>query len=292
MLVRLHIKKLNGYFIKRIFLFYAFFLSIAQLFAHGDLSIRIAEKTIEISENPNNFKLYFERGLLYQQHLEYSNALEDYRRSQSLGNTDKTLHYQIAEVHYLTEDYNASLKSIGSYLELGSIDVKAKKLEAQILFHLKSYKKSLDAYRYVINNMIDIRPEDVLEYSNIILAENNKNYKGAIAAIESGLDLLGPHTLSLQLKKLDYLKDSGQTKEALEQYNYFILEYNRKEFWYYKKAKYLAEIDKPHKAFISLKLAMVAIEQLDAKFRNMNPVIKLKEQIKSLESSLTTKNYD
>ena len=169
-------------------------------------------------------------------------------------------------------------------MELDSKDVKAKKLQAQILFQLKSYKKSLKAYRYVIHNMTDIRPEDILEYSNIILTENNKNYKGALEAIQLGLDKLGPHTLSLQLRKLDYLKDSHQTEKALEQYNYFILEYKRKEFWYYRKAMYLTEIDKPHEAFISLKLASATIGQLDTRFKNMSPVVELKEQIKSLEN--------
>ena len=268
-------------------LFILLFLSLSMpMFAHGDLTMRIAEKTIAISEDPNNFDLYYQRGLLYQQHMEYSNALEDYLKSQSLGNTNKAPHYQIAEVYLLTEEYQEALNSIGSYLELDSMDLSAKKLEAQILFHLKSYKKSLEGYSYVIQNMKDIRPEDILEYCNIILTEDNKNYKGALEAIQYGLDQLGPHTISLQLKKLDYLKDAGQTEKALEQYNYFILEYNRNEFWYYKKAKYLAEIDKPHEAFISLKLASVAVEQLNAKFKNMRPVIELKEQIKSLESSL------
>jgi len=263
-----------------------FLLLGVQVFAHGDLTMRIAEKTIAISEDPNNFELYYQRGLLYQQHMEYSNALEDYLKSQSLGNTNKAPHYQIAEVYLLTEEYQEALNSIGSYLEMDSMDLSAKKLEAQILFRLKSYRKSLEGYRYVIHNMKDIRPEDILEYCNIILSENNKNYKGALEALEYGLDQLGPHTLSLQLKKLDYLKDSDQTEKALEQYNYFIVEYNRKEFWYYKKAKYLAEMNKPHEAFISLKLASVAIEQLNAKFKNMSPVIELKEQIKRLESSL------
>ena len=266
-------------------LFILLFLSLSlQLFAHGDLSMRIAEKTIAISENPNNAELYYERGLLYQEHMEYSDALEDYHKSQALGNTDKAVHYSIAELHFLTEDYNEALKSIGSYLEVDSIDVRAKKLEAQILFQLQSYKKSLEAYRYVIHTMTDIRPEDILEYADIILAEKNKNYKAALEAIQAGLDQLGPHTLSLQLKKLDYLKESDQTEKALEQYNYFILQYNRKEFWYYKKAKYLAEINKPHEAFISLKLAAVAIEQLEPKFKKMSPVIQLKEEINSLES--------
>ncbi|XOV95258.1 MAG: tetratricopeptide repeat protein [Bacteroidota bacterium] len=271
---------------KSIFVIVAFSSPIVLLLAHGDLDERIAEKTKAIAVNPNDFKLYYERGLLYQQHEEYSDALEDYLKSRSLGNTDKAVQYSIAEVHYLAEDYDEALESIGSYLDIDSKDVKGKKLEAQILFRLQDYQRSVEAYHYVIDKMIDIRPEDILEYCDIMLAEDDKNYQGAIAAIESGLDQLGSHTLSLQLRKLDYLKASGQIEKALEQYNYFILQYDRKEFWYYKKAKYLVEVNKPHEAIISLKLATAAIEQLDAKFKNMSPVIALKEQIKSLENSI------
>lgn len=263
-----------------------FLLLSVQMFAHGDLTKRIIEKTKEISKSPNNFKLYYERGFLYQQHVEFNKALEDYLKSTSLGNTDKVLLYRIAEVNYLTEDYSDALASITRYLEVDSIDVKAKKLEAQILVKLKAYKESLEAYRYVSNNMIDIRPEDILEYCDIILAENDKNYKGALDIIELGLEKLGSNTLSLQVRKLEYLKDSDQIKKALEQYNYFILEYNRREFWYYKKAKYLTEVNKTKEAIIFLKLAAITIEQLDTKFKNMNSIAKLEDQIKSLKISI------
>ena len=273
-----------GHVINKKLLTIAVLLLSVQMFAHGDLTQRIIKKTQEILKSPNNFELYYERGFLYQQHLEYVKALEDYLKSTSLGNTDKELQFRIAEVNYLTEDYNDALTSITTYLEADSIDVKAKKLEAQILFKLGAYKKSLEAYRYVMNTMIDVRPEDILEYTDIILAENNRNYVGALNAIESGLNQVGPNTLSLQLRKLDYLKDSGQIDKALDQYNYFILEYKRKEFWYYKKAEYLVKVNKPQEANISLIQATSAIEQLDTRFKNMNSIIKLKERIKSLES--------
>ncbi len=269
--------------IHRKLLIITFLLLSVHVSAHGDLTERILIKTIEIIENPTNFELYYERGFLYQQHAEYTEALEDYYKSKSLGNTDKVLHYRIAQVNYLSEDYYDALTSITTYLGVDGIDVKAKKLEAQILFKLEAHERSLEAYRYVMDNMIDIRPEDILEYADIILAENNKNYKGAIAAIESGLSKLGPNTLSLQLKKLDYLKDSDQIEKALKQYNYFILEYKRKEFWYYKKAEYLSKINKPKEANISLKLATSAIGQLGTRFKNMSSILELKERIKSLE---------
>ncbi|WP_179352706.1 tetratricopeptide repeat protein [Winogradskyella vidalii] len=262
------------------------------MFAHGDLSKKIKAKSLEILESPNNYELYFERGVLYQQHVEFGKAMDDYIKSKALGNKDKVLKYRISEVNYLLEEYNSAFVDITSYLEISPTDVKAKKLEAQILFQLKKYKKSLAAYKYVMDHMLDIRPEDILEYTDIILAENPKNYDVALNAIEIGLTKLGENTLSLQLKKLDYLKAANETEKALNQYDYFIIEYKRKEFWYYKKAAYLLQINKTDETNIALKQATIAIGQLDAKFKNMSSILKLKKQIKHLENLINNKNYD
>ncbi|MCL5129270.1 lipopolysaccharide assembly protein LapB [Algibacter sp. L4_22] len=271
--------------VKNTLLVIAFLLSFKG-FAHGDLSIKIQEKTKEILKTPKDFKLYYQRGLLYQQHIEYAKALKDYNSSKVLGNTNRVLQYRMAEVNYLAMDYELALIKVKLYLESGEGDVKGKKLEAQILFNLEQYKKALKSYRFVINKMIDLRPEDIIEYCNIILAENNKNFKGALEAIEIGLNQLGPKTLSLQLKKLEYLEDSNQTQKVLKQYNYFILEYYRNEFWYFKKAKYLVKINKPEEAKIALKLTAIAIEQLDEKFKNMNSRRKIQKEIKKLYNEI------
>ncbi|MBP1840624.1 tetratricopeptide repeat protein [Formosa algae] len=274
--------------IKNVLLTLSFSLLTITAFSHGDLSIRIEKKTQEILEHPNNPELYFERGLLYQQHVEYVKAYNDYSKSKDLGYTNKVLRYRMAELNYLTTDYQTALIEIKSYLEIDDKDVKAKKLEAQIYYELKNYKAALKSYQYVMNTMVDIRPEDVLEYCDIILAEDSKNYKAALNALASGLTALGENTLSLQLKKLDYLIASNRHDEVIKQYDYFILQYKRKEFWYYKKALYLVKINKPKAANIALKLATISIEQLDTKFKNMNSIIELKAQIQKLENSLNT----
>ncbi|WP_405606245.1 tetratricopeptide repeat protein [Polaribacter sp. Asnod1-A03] len=280
------VKKIFSLNLEKHLFIISFLLLSVQVFAHGDLSIRIEKKTQEIKKNPKNFTLYFQRGLLYQQHREYQKALTDYDTSITLGNKNNALRYRISEAYYLSEDYKKALKNINFYLEKDITNLKGKKLEAQILFHLKAYKKSLKAYEYVVDNLQDIHPEDILEYTKIILSENNKNYKDALKAIEIGLDKLGENTLSLQLKKLDYLKESNQVEKVITQYNYFILEYSRKEFWYYKKAKYLAKLHKHQEANIALQLATINIEKLDAKFKKMNSTFRLKEQIKILENTI------
>ncbi len=272
-------------FIRTVFII-SFLLLHTQIFAHGDLSLRIEKKTEEIKQNPKDCNLYFQRGLLYQQHSEYKKSLTDYRKSQQLGNQENVLQYRIAEVNYLSEEYKVALKHIAFYLKKENTNSIGKKLEAQILFHLKKYKKAIKSYRFVIKNLPEIRPEEILEYANIILTENNKNYKEALSAIETGLDKLGKNTLSLQLKKLEYLKESHQTEKVIKQYNYFISEYKRNEFWYYKKAKYLANVNQPQQANIALQLAHMNIAELDIKFKNMKSIIKLKEQIKTLENTI------
>jgi predicted Zn-dependent protease len=266
----------------------------SSIYAHGDLSMRIDEKTEEILKSPNVSELYYERGFLYQQHEDYNKAIEDYLKSESLGNNDKVLHYRKAQSYLFSEEKEKAYKSILSFLDIDNIDVKGKKLEAQILYKLQKFDEALVAYSYVVKTMTDIRPTDIIEYCDIILSVNNQNYNDALTAIEFGLEKLGKNTLSLHLKKLDYLKTSNQVEKALEQYNYFILEYNRKEFWYYKKAKYLIGQSRLQEANISLQLAKVSINQLETRFQQTPSIKKLNQQINTLENTinLNSRNHD
>ena len=263
-----------------------------QLFAHGDLSIRIENKTVEIKKEPNNALLYFERGYLYQQHADLKEALNDYLKSQKLGYSDNLIYFRKSQVYFLLEESNLALDQINKYSAFNNIDVKGKKLKSQILYKLKRYNEAISLYDYVINNTSDIRPQDFIEYCDIILSENNNNYSKVLETIDLGLDKLGDKTLSLRLKKLDYLKASFQNDKAIEEYNYFILEYNRKEFWYYKKAKFLIELNRLSEANINLQLAKVAIDQLGNKFKNTQSIKKLKENIIIQEQNINTQNHD
>ena len=49
-----------------------------KILAHEDLTARINHKTHQISNDPQNAVLYYDRGFLYQQHKEYKKALKDY----------------------------------------------------------------------------------------------------------------------------------------------------------------------------------------------------------------------
>ena len=92
MLKKLLAPNLSGFIKIKTLIFFMTLLISAAINAHGDLSDRIEEKTEEISKNPNNSELYYERGFLYQQHEEYDKSLVDYNKSRSLGNSDKIIY--------------------------------------------------------------------------------------------------------------------------------------------------------------------------------------------------------
>jgi hypothetical protein len=261
-------------------------LITSALYSHGDLPIRIKEKTQEISKDSTDPKLHFERGFLYQQHFEFNKAKCDYLRSKDLGNTDNLLNYRIAEVNFSLTDYSSALGFVNQYINIDSLDVKPHKLKAQILIKLNKQSEALEFYDFVIKNTLDIRPEDIVEYSTIFLLIDSTNYAGSINAIDIGLNKLGNHIISLRLAKIDYLKRSNQPEIVIEQYNDLITENTRKEFWYYRKANYLFDIDRLSESDIALQLAKISIEKLKPKIKNTSAIKNLIIQINTMEKNI------
>ncbi|MEZ4781449.1 MAG: hypothetical protein R2816_07790 [Flavobacteriaceae bacterium] len=268
---------------KLIFLCF-FFAPTLFLNAHGDLTKRINIKTNEIKLNPNNPELYFDRGFLYQQHEEYDKATLDYKKAGELGFNDKLLDFRKAESYYKWGKHELALTASSAYLEKDQNDVKINKLHAQILFELKHFDKSFDHYKFFINTVEDPRPEDYIEFSLISIAKYN-DYNKAIDILENGIQKLG-NVISLQLEKLEYYKKSNQVEKAIEQYNQFILNNKRNEFWYYKKAHYLYENNQISQCKIALEQSKLSISMLKDKIKNTQAVKELTKNINNLEKQI------
>jgi len=255
-------------------------------FAHGSLSARIAERTNEIANSPNNAKLFYERGFLYQQHKEFTKAIKDYNQSQKLGFDDSIINFRKSQSYYYNDNFQLAEAEINLYIKSNPSDVKGLKLFAQIQNRLENYPEALSSYWNVLINTIDIRPEDIIECSEIALNVNPSNYDEPLKIIDFGLNKIGSNTITLLLKKLDYYKFSNQQTKSLELYNHFIESVNRKEFWYYKKATYLVEINKKNDAKIALQQALFAIDLLNLKVENAEAIINLKTNITQLQKTI------
>lgn len=274
---------------KNILFAISFLLMSSLVFAHGDLSIRINQKTKEIAKDVRNSELYYERGVLYQQHVEYQKAIQDFKKAKTLGSDHELLNFKLSEAYYESSNYKKALAAVLLCFGAAPQNVNVYKLKARILLKLGRYEETMVAYKYVVDNTIDIRPEAIIEYSTIILTIDSLNYKGALAAIELGLEKVGKNTVTFQLKKIEYLKKSNQVNAVIEQYNQLLKNSARQEFWYYEKAIYQNSVARNTAANISLQQAKMAIQVLPLKFKNTPAIKKLQTQINELEKLL---HYD
>lgn len=256
------------------------------LFAHGELTVRINEKTSQISKDPQNPSLFYDRGFLYQQHEEYKKALEDYQKAEKLGYNNKVLYYRIAETQKILGNYNKAMQAVDIYYKLDSNDIKIHKIKAQILVNQEEYKEALKSYDFVLKNTVDLRPDNIIEYCNIVLAKDSDNYLDALMAVEFGLKKIGEQSFVLLDKKIEYLSALGEEGQVLELYNYFIENSDRKENWYYKKAVYLLEINRKQEANIALQQAKMAIQILNPRFQQTPAIKQLTQTISKFEKTL------
>ncbi|MBT8270291.1 MAG: hypothetical protein HKO96_02360 [Flavobacteriaceae bacterium] len=265
------------------------FVCCQVVFGHGELSLRIAEKTQQINKEPTNAQLFFERGFLYHQHEEFDLALRDYEQSESLGLKSEELYYRKAETNFTISYYENTIQALQSYFELNPYDVKGRKLYAKTLYKLNQINRAYIEYKFVIEHISDPRPDDYLMFSEITRAHNNDDLHEALKVINLGLETLGEDTVTLQLERLELLKAMNNTDLVIEQYNYFLNQTDRKEFWYFRKASFLKSTGRINDAKIASQQAKVAISVLREKFKNTDAIIKLEKDIVHLDKSL---NYE
>ncbi|NQY09886.1 MAG: hypothetical protein HRT71_10290 [Flavobacteriales bacterium] len=257
-------------------------------YAHGNLSDRINNLTAEISKDSTSFKLFYDRGLLYQYHKEFDNALSDYVKSKALGNKSDVLQHRLAEVYFAQNKFGLALQASKEYKDIS--DVKIRKLQAQILMKLNRFSEALSNYDYVVKNIVDIRPGDIIEYSEIFLFIDSTNYTGAIRAIDIGLDRLGSKVITLRTKKIEYLIKSGQSKKVIEEYDSVIEEQTRKEFWTFKKALYLFDIKNIAACKKATGQVDASIALLSMRFQNTPGIKKLQTDLNKLKTKITDEN--
>lgn len=270
----------------KILLFISLLFSFVQARSHDDISHRIREKTIEILKTPNNPILYLERGYLYQHCNQFQKAITDYLESENLGLNNQLLHFRKAEAYLGKNMLEDALISVDISLGMDLINVKTHKLKSKVLVALKQYKKAKESYDYVLKYTTDLKPENYIDYCTIILSINPTNYQEAIKTLDIAIEKSGTNVVIFQLKKLEYLKESNQVEKVVSLYNRMIKEHKRKEFLYYKKAKYLLSIGDKQGANIAIQQSKLAISELSSKYLNTKSINNLQIDLQNLANQL------
>lgn len=263
----------------------AILLSALLFLPHGDLSVRIAEKTAAIKAEPNNWLLYMQRGELYAQHEQPDSALIDYQYAIENGFDSSTVYVLKAEAHLALNEVDEGLKSVSRFLKMEPAQLKGIHVRAQLFEAKNELDKAVEDFEYVIRNSESARPQDYVELSGLYLKRDSTDLENAIDVLNRGRKKLG-NIISLEMKLYDLEKGRGNFQAAHLILNRMMEPLSRKERLMVEKAE-LFLLEKKHvEAAEALVEAENAIVALPARFQHIGATVKLKQRIEELKQQL------
>jgi tetratricopeptide (TPR) repeat protein len=263
------------------------FLLIAFLMLppHGDLDIRIAEKTAEISSKPNNLVLYMQRGELHAQHEQPDSALLDYQYAIGNGFDSSTVFVLMAEAQLALGKLDDGLKSAERFLKMESGHLKGIHVRAQLYEAQGQFDDAITDFELVLKNAESPRPQDFVALSSLYLKRDSTDHSHAIEVLYRGIAKLG-NIISLEMPLYEMEKDRGNFDAAHAVLDRMMTPLSRKERLLVEKAELFFEQGKTLKAAEILVEAENAIAALPIRFQNIGAMVKLKERIHQLKQQL------
>lgn len=208
--------------------------------AHGDLSKRIEKKTKEIELHPDSANLYIERGFLYQQHLEFKAALNDYHKSQKLGTDQAIIEYRKAEVYFALNQVDSAILSANIYAKSNPNDPKNIHLMGRLMNADKNYDQAVLYYNKLIEEPAHTSTNIFLEFIDLLSLANTNPLDSMEKLFRVSFEHLGQNNFLLQKKKLDMLIQYHSTNaKILAQFDVLIEMQRYPSFWLYQKALFL-----------------------------------------------------
>lgn len=260
-------------------------LLIVLFLPHGDLDIRIAEKTAAIEAEPNNYLLYMQRGMLHAQHEHPDSALMDYEVALSNGSDTSLLHLLIAEAFLNQGNTTDGLKSISTFLEEEPQHLKGIYTRGRLFEAEQHYDNAIGDFEFVITRAESPRPQDFVVLSSLYLKRDSSDLKNAIDVLNRGREKLG-NIISLEMRLFELHKEHQNFEPAHAVLDRMMAPLSRKERLMVEKAQLFLLQEKPTEAAELLIDAENAIAALPARFQHLGATEKLKKRINELKQQL------
>jgi len=252
---------------------------------HGDLSLRIAEKTNAIRTEPKNALLYMQRGELYFQHEQPDSALIDYRTALNKGLDTSVIHELMAEAFLANEENEEGLRSVAEFLALEPSNLKGIHTRGKLLEASGKLKDAIADFEFVLEKANNPRPQDFAHLSDLYLKSDPTDFERSIGTLNNGIKKLG-NVISLQMKIYDLEKGRKNYTAAHQLLDEMMGPLSRKERLLVEKAELFLMEGKTLEAAEWLVTSENAIASLPLRFQNIGATQKLIERIEGLKQQL------
>lgn len=258
---------------------------IVFLVPHGDLSIRILEKSEEIERHPENGLLYMQRGELYMQHEQPDSALADFLRSLELKPDTSTVYILLADAYLTLGEHGKGMVAVEEFLKQEPAHLKGIHTRACLFKAMGRLNAAVHDFEFVLNKGANPRPQDYMELAELYIRKDSLDPAAAISVLNRGLDKLG-NIISLQLKIYELERQRLNFQAAHQMLDKMMEPLSRKERLLVEKAEVYLQEGNLAEAAQFLVHAENAIAQLPVRLTNVPATANLKEKIARLKQQL------
>ncbi|MSU59175.1 MAG: hypothetical protein EXS35_13580 [Pedosphaera sp.] len=252
--------------------------------AHGELDLRIAAATAEISKNTNSTLLYLARGELHREHRDWPASTADYDRAAQLDPELATVDFcrarALADAAQLTE----AGKMFDRYLARRPTDGNAFLERARLKVRTGENRAAVADFTRGLELVREPQPEFYLERAQILVALGETNT--ALPGLDEGIKKLGP-SVTLQVFAIELELTGKKFDSVIARLNTIIAQAARKETWLARRGEIEVLAGRRDDARKSFEAALVAVAQLPMRLQQNPPMLNLKARINAALGSLT-----
>ena len=250
--------------------------------AHGDLHERILFLSNQIDLYPDSLFLYYKRGQVYNQHLEFSKALNDFKHCKKNGYDNLLVDMEIAQSYNGSKKYKKAKKTINKLLEKDPGHVRALALKARIYSSEEKFEEAATLFEDIISLVDKPRTDNYIEAANawLNIANRKEGEVKALRVTDKGIERLGEIIVLLKFK-VNILMNSENYEEAIATQSRIIELSNRKERGYYSRALIHVKMNDMDSAISDLSEAQAHLNSLPLRLKSVKANQELKQSMNS-----------
>lgn len=246
-------------------------------FSHGDLHLRIEKLKARISTELKKSDEVLQLAELYCLDKNWKLSEKYFFLAKKITPLDLNYQIGLANMYYQNKKYIKAKEQIDQFLEKSvALRYNAFLLKARISKSLRSFELAENYYNQAIEKMDNFNP-DVFQEKLEVQKKLNKDLVVVQKYLESAIEKY--NDISLKFMEIEYNTLKHDWKKALSRMDQVIAESNRKELYYFKKAKIL-ELNSDFKLAIeNYGLAKKEIDKLPERLKQNIDVKNLEKEI-------------
>lgn len=253
-------------------------------YAHGDVHLRIAAVTEQIAKDPDNARLFLERGELHREHQEWKAAEADYDRAAQLDPKLAVVGFCRAKMLADSGQWPAARAKLDGYLAGNPQDAQAFVARARVLVKLGERKSAVADFTRGIELSREPQPEFFLERAQALVADGEVNE--ALRGLDEGVKRLGP-IVTFQLAAIDLNVAQKNYEAALARLDTVLSQAARKESWLAKRGDIESLMGRAADARKSYEAAQAALGALPLRFQKNQAMLDLRAHLNAALAGIT-----